>query len=315
MPQLNPNQYKRLTKPLDYGVSDGLYWDITNSLLVLVIDDTVKAKIPLTQTTGQALVSDGTDIEPEAISIQGDELVFASEARGDILRRGASAWERVSAKDSGKILVGDGTDVASVAVSGDASLAANGALTVTDVTVGSDAAGDIQYKSSATALARLAKGTAGQVLAMNAGATAPQWTEVGGSLQAKPRLRCISETLTAASLTDGGAAIGTKNLTAAIPAGARFLYCTIDTITGFAEDTSAVITLGDGVDVDRYNTGTPSVFTTAAAGVDMGAPSGTAFHSAAIANVVATVTSAADITPVIAGAGSCILRFWFLEPI
>ncbi|RWI94675.1 MAG: hypothetical protein E5X33_28480 [Mesorhizobium sp.] len=37
------------------------------------------------------------------------------------------------------------------------------------------AAGDVFYATGAKALARLAKGTAGQVLQMNAGATAPQW--------------------------------------------------------------------------------------------------------------------------------------------
>lgn len=37
------------------------------------------------------------------------------------------------------------------------------------------AAGDISYASSSTALSRLEKGTAGQVLKMNTGATAPEW--------------------------------------------------------------------------------------------------------------------------------------------
>jgi hypothetical protein len=40
--------------------------------------------------------------------------------------------------------------------------------------VGSDADGDLWYRASA-AIARLAKGTAGQVLTMNSGATAPEW--------------------------------------------------------------------------------------------------------------------------------------------
>ncbi len=182
-----------------------------------------------------------------------------------------------------------------------------------DLEFSGEAQGDIIARG-ATNWERLAKGTAGQVLGMNAGATSPAWLDLYGSLVAKPRLRCITEALGAASLTDGGAAVGTKTLTAAIPAGARFLYTTLDTLTGFAGDTSAVITLGDGTDADRYNTGTPDIFTTAAAGVDMGAPSGTAFHSEA-KTVVATVTSAADITPVLAGGGVCILRFWFLEPV
>lgn len=43
--------------------------------------------------------------------------------------------------------------------------------------VGSDAAGDLLYKSSATALARLAISTAGKILRVNAGATAPTWAD------------------------------------------------------------------------------------------------------------------------------------------
>jgi hypothetical protein len=39
----------------------------------------------------------------------------------------------------------------------------------------STAAGDILYATGASTYARLAKGTAGQVLTMNAGATAPEW--------------------------------------------------------------------------------------------------------------------------------------------
>ena len=40
------------------------------------------------------------------------------------------------------------------------------------------AAGDVFYATGAKILARLAKGTAGQVLQMNTGATAPQWITV-----------------------------------------------------------------------------------------------------------------------------------------
>ncbi len=97
-------------------------------------------------TTNSVKAHNGTQWEEiaSASSITGDvtvsaagaatvtDLTIASEARGDILRRGASAWERHAAKTSGQILVGDGTDIVSVAVSGDATLAANGALTVAD---------------------------------------------------------------------------------------------------------------------------------------------------------------------------------------
>lgn len=252
MAQLSPNRYKRLTSGPTYGQSDGLYWDATNSQLVLVMGDAIVARV-------------------DASGISAD-LEVTNEARGDILRRGASAWERHSAKTSGQLLIGDGTDIKSVAVTGDISITAAG------------------------------------LTAIGAG-------KVTNAMLGKPRLRCITEALTAASLTDGTAAVGTKSMTAAIPAGARFLFATIDSIVGFIGNVSATLTLGDGVDVDRYNTGTPSVFATAAAGVDMGAPSGTAFHSAAVANVIATVTSDSDITPVIAGGGSCNVNLWFLEPI
>ena len=49
----------------------------------------------------------------------------------------------------------------------------------TKIAMGSDAAGDILYHG-ATDYARLAKGTAAQVLTMNAGATAPEWAAAGG---------------------------------------------------------------------------------------------------------------------------------------
>lgn len=49
------------------------------------------------------------------------------------------------------------------------------------MTIGSDADGDTYYRSS-NVLTRLPKGTAGQVLTMNTGATAPEWkTPTGGS--------------------------------------------------------------------------------------------------------------------------------------
>ena len=44
----------------------------------------------------------------------------------------------------------------------------------TKIAMGSDAAGDIMYHNG-TDWVRLAKGTAGQTLKMNAGATAPEW--------------------------------------------------------------------------------------------------------------------------------------------
>ncbi len=52
--------------------------------------------------------------------------------------------------------------------------------TGTTVTLGSDAAIDIYYRSSGGALARLAKGTAGQALKINSGANGLEWGSAGG---------------------------------------------------------------------------------------------------------------------------------------
>lgn len=126
------------------------------------------------------------------------------------------------------------------------------------------------------------------------------------------RMRLVSyqQTITRAEFTDGGSTLGTLALGVTIPAGAVFERCLVTDITGFTGDTSAVITVGDvGGDVDRYNTGTPSVFTTAAAGCDMGAPSGTLWHTAAVVPDV-HITSNADFTAVTAGQLTITL-FWY----
>jgi len=114
-------------------------------------------------------------------------------------------------------------------------------------------------------------------------------------------LRKITQTVLFSEFTDGGGASGTFVLTAgSIPAGATVLYSAVTAITGFTGDTSAVIVIGDGTDADRYNTGTPSVFTTAANGIAVGAPSGVVYHAAA-KSVTLTVTSATDFGSVAAG--------------
>lgn len=126
----------------------------------------------------------------------------------------------------------------------------------------------------------------------------------------KFRLVSYQQTITSAQFTDGGSTLGTLALGCTIPAGAVFERALVTDITGFTGDTSAAITIGDvGGDVDRYNTGTPSVFTTAAAGCDMGAPSGTLWHTAAVVPDV-HITSNADFTSVAAGQLTVTL-FWY----
>ncbi len=231
MTQLSADRYRKLTmgSPV-YGQAHGLYWDSTTSQVVVALGDVIVARI-------------------DASGIAAD-LEVASEARGDLLYRAASAWARLAVGASATILASDGTD--------------------------------------------------------------PAWIPPANSFLAKPRLRVIKETVTRASMTDGGSTSGTKVLAATVPAGAVFVQSMATAITGFTGDVSAAIIIGDGVDTDRYNTGTPSVFTTASQGVALGVPSGTLWHTAAITPTV-TITSNADFTNVVAG--SVDITLVFHEPI
>ena len=114
-------------------------------------------------------------------------------------------------------------------------------------------------------------------------------------------LRKFTQTVTYDQFTDGGAAVGTFTLTeGSIPVGATVLYSAVTDVVGFTGNVSAVMTIGDGTDVDRYNTSTINVFATADNGISAGAPSGVTYHAAA-KDVVLTVTASSDWGSVAAG--------------
>ena len=108
--------------------------------------------------------------------------------------------------------------------------------------------------------------------------------------------------------TDGGSTAGTYQVQFELPVGFYVERTQVYDVTGFTGDTSAVITVGDGSDVDRYNTGTPSVFATISR-LDLGVASGTRFIATATRPTI-TVTSGADFTSVAAGALSIRVYGW-----
>ena len=124
-------------------------------------------------------------------------------------------------------------------------------------------------------------------------------------------LRSFSQTVSFDEFTDGGAALGTFLITeGTIPAGATFLNMQVESVVGFAGNVSAVMTAGNAAgDVDRYNTSTINVFSTAASGVSAGAPSGTTYH-AAEGEITLFVTSSSDFTAV--NAGEVTVTFYYL---
>jgi len=107
--------------------------------------------------------------------IKDDEIVNA-----DIKTSAAIAFSKLSALASANILLGNASNVAAaVALTGDVAITNAGLTTVTDLTITSEAQGDILYFNGSNWV-RLAKGTAAQVLAMNGGATAPEWVAAAG---------------------------------------------------------------------------------------------------------------------------------------
>lgn len=108
--------------------------------------------------------------------------------------------------------------------------------------------------------------------------------------------------------TDGGAAAGTYQVKFELPVGFFVERTQLLDVTGFTGDTSAAITVGDGSDVDRYNTGTPSVFATISR-LDLGIASGTRFLATANRPTI-TVTGASDFTAVDGGALSIRVYGW-----
>ncbi len=80
--------------------------------------------------------------------------------------------------------------------------------TGTAVTLGSDATLDIYYRSSTGALARLAKGSAGEALKINAANNALEWGTAGGGDEATPILQAVGYSAANQSpATEGSSAV------------------------------------------------------------------------------------------------------------
>lgn len=76
-----------------------------------IMDSTLRRHLPLPGAAGGIAQSDGTDWQRVSSLPLAD---IASYSRGYIIRGGSSDWEAYDASTSGFILVGDGTDIASV---------------------------------------------------------------------------------------------------------------------------------------------------------------------------------------------------------
>jgi hypothetical protein len=111
--------------------------------------------------------------------------------------------------------------------------------------------------------------------------------------------------------TDNEDTTGTYTSLIVLPVDFYIERVILTNVTGFTNDTSATITIGDGSDVDRLHAGTPSVFTTIAA-LDCGVPSGTTCVATAFSPVL-IVTGNADFTSINAGQLDIAVYGWMVD--
>jgi hypothetical protein len=123
----------------------------------------------------------------------------------------------------------------------------------------------------------------------------------------------ISETVPAASFVARSATVATYDMAQMIPEGAIILGVFVVTGAGFAEDTSATLKVGDRHHTTRYHTTAFDVFTTDATGVGGDAPVVSQRQSSGGFPTTLTLTSAADIDSVIAGAGEATVTIFFQQ--
>jgi hypothetical protein len=146
-------------------------------------------------TAGQVLVSNGATTPtwtsaPSSLTVAGDvtgtlgattvvDLTIASEARGDLLYRGASAWVRRAVGTVNQHLGSDGTDPtwednSSIAIAGQIT----GTLAASTLAIGTGIGSMLRRNAGDTAWEVVAVGGAGQVLTVVSGL--PQWAAAAG---------------------------------------------------------------------------------------------------------------------------------------
>ncbi len=118
-------------------------------------------------------------------SISGTTIILKQSAAPAPTAEGDIQWDT----DDNVVLIGDGA----------------AAKTFVPIPA-STAAGDIEYFTAALIKARLAKGTAGQVLRMNSGATAPEW----GTPPFRTSFESTQQTITSAGLLTLAHGLGVK---------------------------------------------------------------------------------------------------------
>lgn len=138
---------------------------------------------------GVAAIASGVivnaDVNASAAIAYSKLTLTGSVVNADVNASAAIDYSKLAALTSAYILVGNGSNVCTaVAMSGDAAIDNAGAVTVSDLTIASEAQGDILYRGASSWL-RLAAGTAGQALVTSGAGSNPYWGEPSVALASK----------------------------------------------------------------------------------------------------------------------------------
>lgn len=156
---------------LGTGIATFLGTPSSSNFAAAITDETGTGAVVLANSPTLTTPNLGT---PSAVTLtNGSGLPISTGVSG--LGTGVATALAIAANGTGGFVTDSGT----VTLTGKTMTASSNVLGGVTMTLGSDANGDIYYRSGGV-LTRLAKGTAGQVLTMNAGATAPEWAAASG---------------------------------------------------------------------------------------------------------------------------------------
>lgn len=126
-------------------------------------------------------------------------------------------------------------------------------------------------------------------------------------------VKCLKISASYADFTDGGGAAGTIEDSSVIPKGSICLGTYVDVISPFTGDTSAVIAIGDGSDVDYFTTAAnANVFDAGDEAMADNLDQSGAKLILADKSVTITVTAGSDWGAVDATANACVY-IWYIE--
>ena len=175
---------------------------------------------------GGGTVSDGsiTTVKLADNAVTGAKIAMTSDAAGDVIYYNGTDYTRLAIGSANQVLQVNSGASAPEWAGVTATEIADNAVSGAKIALGSDAQGDIMYYNG-TDYVRLAKGTAGQSLQMNSGATAPEWAAGGGGATATHAYTNQSSTSYAGTGTSGtGIDVNTTVSTEASGAGEREIF-------------------------------------------------------------------------------------------